>query len=50
MIEGAVRLREPIPLIMGAAAVLVLASVFIVLRAEDERPATLGLNASAGIE
>lgn len=50
MIEGAVLLREPIPLIMGAAAVLVLASVFIVLRAEDERPATLGLNASAGIE
>jgi hypothetical protein len=35
---------------MGVAAVLVLASVFIVLRAGDERPATLGLNASAGIE
>ena len=50
MIEGALLLREPVPLVMIGAAALVLASVSIVLRAQDERPVRLGLNANVSIE
>lgn len=44
MAEGAVLLREPVPVFMIGAAVLVLGSVAVVLRAEDERTLSLELN------
>ena len=44
MTEGALLLREPLPLSMVAAAVLVLLSVATVLRAEDNRGLPLGLD------
>jgi drug/metabolite transporter (DMT)-like permease len=43
MTEGALLLREAVPLVMVGCAVLVLVSVAVVLRAEDEEVATLGL-------
>jgi drug/metabolite transporter (DMT)-like permease len=43
MAEGALLLREAVPLVMVSCAVLVLVSVAMVLRAEDEEVATLGL-------
>ena len=41
MAEGALLLRESLPLPMVAAAVLVLLSVATVLRADDEREVSL---------
>jgi len=46
MTEGALLLREPLPLSMVAAAVLVLFSVATVLRAEHNRGLPLGLDLS----
>jgi drug/metabolite transporter (DMT)-like permease len=43
MAEGALLLREAVPLVMVGSAVLVLVSVAMVLRAEDEEVARLGL-------
>jgi hypothetical protein len=43
MAEGALLLREAVPLVMAGSAVLVLVSVAMVLRAEDEEVATLRL-------
>lgn len=42
--EGALLLREPVPLLMIGAAALVLASVAVVLRAEDDGSLSLELN------
>jgi drug/metabolite transporter (DMT)-like permease len=43
MAEGALLLREAVPLVMVGCAVLVLVSVAMVLRAEEEEVAMLGL-------
>jgi drug/metabolite transporter (DMT)-like permease len=49
MAEGALLLRERLPVLMVAAAVLVLVSVAAVLRAEDESQLTLGVDADAAL-
>lgn len=51
MAEGALLLQEKVPLVMAGAAVVVLVSVAIVLRADDDAVPTLNLDApSMGIE
>lgn len=51
MAEGALLLQEKVPLAMAGAAVVVLVSVAIVLRADDDEVPTLNLDApSMGIE
>ncbi|HWY69982.1 MAG TPA: EamA family transporter [Terriglobales bacterium] len=49
MAEGALLLRERLPVLMIAAAVLVLVSVATVLRAEDESQITLRVDVDAGL-
>ena len=49
MAEGALLLRERLPVLMIAACVLVIASVAVVLRAEDESPLTLRVDADAAL-
>lgn len=48
MAEGALLLRERLPVLMIAACLLVLGSVAVVLRAEDESQSTLRVQADAG--
>lgn len=50
MAEGALLLQEPLPLAMVGSAALVLISVAIVLRAENEGVASLGLVGNGGAE
>jgi hypothetical protein len=47
MAEGALLLREPVPLTMIGAAVLVLVAVGVVLKAEGDKPLSLGLEGPA---
>jgi len=47
--EGALLLRERLPVLMIAACVLILVSVATVLRAENESPLTLGVDADAAL-
>jgi drug/metabolite transporter (DMT)-like permease len=49
MAEGALLLRERLPVLMIAACVLVIASVAVVLRAEDESQLTLRVDADAAL-
>src|SRR5204862_7057466 len=44
--EGALILREPVPLVMLIASLVVLAAVGSILRAQDESPRELGLRTS----
>lgn len=46
IMEGALILREPVPLVMLIASLVVLAAVGSILRAEEEKPQELGLRAS----
>ena len=46
IMEGALILREPVPLVMLIASLVVLAAVGSILRAEDEEPQELGLRES----
>ena len=48
MAEGALLLRERLPVLMVGAAVVVLVSVAAVLRAEDDKAVTLGIEFDAG--
>ena len=48
MAEGALLLRERLPILMVGAAVAVLVSVAAVLRAEDDKAVTLGIEFDAG--
>ena len=48
MAEGALLLRERLPVLMVGAAVAVLVSVAAVLRAEDDKALTLGIEFDAG--
>ena len=48
MAEGALLLRERLPVLMVGAAVAVLVSVAAVLRAEDDKAVTLGIEFDAG--
>ena len=48
MAEGALLLRERLPILMVGAAVVVLVSVAAVLRAEDDKALTLGIEFDAG--
>jgi drug/metabolite transporter (DMT)-like permease len=47
MLEGALLLREPVPLTMIGAAVLVLVAVGVVLKADDDKPLSLELEGPA---
>jgi len=47
MAEGALLLRERLPVLMVGAAVLVLVSVATVLRADDEGEVVLGIEVDA---
>src|SRR5947209_1582940 len=47
MAEGALLLRERLPLLMVGAAIAVLVSVAAVLRAEDDKAVTLGIEFDA---
>jgi drug/metabolite transporter (DMT)-like permease len=47
MAEGALLLREPVPLTMIGAAVLVLVAVGAVLKAEGDKPLSLELEGPA---
>jgi hypothetical protein len=47
MAEGALLLREPVPLTMIGAVVLILVAVGAVLKAEDDRPLSLELEGRA---
>jgi drug/metabolite transporter (DMT)-like permease len=46
IMEGALILHEPVPLVMVIASMVVLAAVGSILRAEDENPQELGLRTS----